>query len=217
MIFHWYIWLPKDKFLGSFHPNVPTVLPIATSLTVSLLAKMGVFAFKTHWLGGSRANCTWPSLFLSRYSKVMPWYYEGQKGLLMFQIYTTYLFIYIYTSIHPSMHAYIHTYLHTLHYIALHCITLHCIPLHYITLHCITLHYITYIICIYVYWLCIYVLCSIYPSLPIHRKWPATTATRLAQGVQTQDGIGVAVCQQDSLKGNPGKKYLADVMADVFF
>ena len=69
----------------------------------------------------------------------------------------------------------------------------------------------------YVYWLCIYVLCSIYPSLPIHRKWPATTATRLAQGVQTQDGIGMAVCQQDSLKGNPGKKYLADVMADVFF
>ena len=32
-------------------------------------------------------------------------------------------------------------------------------------------------------------------SITAHRKWPAATATRLAQRVQTQDGIGMTVCQ----------------------
>ena len=47
-------------------------------------------------------------------------------------------------------------------------------------------------------------------SIIAHKEWPATATRGLAQGVQTQDGISVAVRQQDSLKGNP-KKCMADV------
>ena len=45
--------------LVGFNANSVLFSPHATSLTVSLLPKIGVLAFKTHRSGGSRANCTW--------------------------------------------------------------------------------------------------------------------------------------------------------------